>query len=105
MADQNRKKYIKYENTTYELVDGEARERIAALEQGGGGTGANGKSAYEVAVMNGFVGTEQEWLASLVGPQGPAGQNGADYLLTAQDKSDIAALVVPLIPSAESEAY
>lgn len=39
------------------------------------------------------------------GPQGPAGQNGSDYVLTAQDKADIAALVVPLIPSAESEAY
>lgn len=29
-----------------------------------------GKSAYEVAVINGFVGTEEEWLASLVGPMG-----------------------------------
>lgn len=27
--------------------------------------GANGLSAYEVAVVNGFVGTEQEWLVSL----------------------------------------
>lgn len=26
-----------------------------------------GKSAYEIAVMNGFGGTEEEWLASLVG--------------------------------------
>lgn len=104
MADNNQKHFIKYENTTYELADAEARERIAALEQGGG-AGANGKSAYEIAVMNGFVGTETQWLASLVGPPGPAGQNGADYTLTAQDKSDIAALVVPLIPSAESEAY
>ncbi|MGL5315677.1 MAG: hypothetical protein ACRC92_20650 [Peptostreptococcaceae bacterium] len=30
-----------------------------------GAAGANGKSAYEVAVENGFVGTEQEWIASL----------------------------------------
>jgi hypothetical protein len=29
--------------------------------------GPRGKSAYEVAVDNGFVGTEQEWLDSLVG--------------------------------------
>ena len=35
-----------------------------------------GYSAYEVAVQNGFVGTEQEWLASLVGPQGPTGSQG-----------------------------
>lgn len=29
------------------------------------GTGVDGKSAYEIAVDNGFVGTEEEWLASL----------------------------------------
>jgi hypothetical protein len=37
-----------------------------------------GKSAYQVAVENGFVGTEAAWLASLVGAQGPAGTNGTD---------------------------
>ena len=40
-----------------------------------------GKSAYEVAVKNGFTGTEQEWLSSLKGETGEAGkkgQNGAD---------------------------
>ncbi|RIH58556.1 hypothetical protein D3C59_34240 [Streptomyces sp. SHP22-7] len=35
-----------------------------------GPAGAEGDSAYEVAVTNGFTGTETEWLASLVGPQG-----------------------------------
>lgn len=38
-------------------------------------------SAYEVAVKNGFVGTEAAWLDSLVGPEGPQGdpgQAGAD---------------------------
>lgn len=35
-----------------------------------------GKSAYEVAVANGFVGTEAEWIASLEGPQGPQGIQG-----------------------------
>ena len=38
--------------------------------------GEAGKSAYEIAVDNGFVGTEQEWLESLVGPQGPQGEQG-----------------------------
>jgi hypothetical protein len=58
--------------------------RLTALEAGGGGgAGADGASAYEVAVANGFVGTEVEWLASLVGPAGadgaagPAGADGA----------------------------
>lgn len=31
--------------------------------------GLNGESAYQIAVRNGFVGTEQEWLASLGGSQ------------------------------------
>lgn len=40
--------------------------------------GPEGKSAYRVAVDNGFVGTEDEWLESLVGPEGPRGRQGAD---------------------------
>lgn len=35
-----------------------------------------GKSAYDIAVDNGFEGTEQEWLASLKGPQGIQGETG-----------------------------
>jgi hypothetical protein len=42
----------------------------------GGGAGKDGKSAYEIAVENGFEGTEEEWLESLVGPQGEPGQEG-----------------------------
>jgi len=34
------------------------------------GHGADGKSAYEIAVEHGFVGTETEWLASLKGEPG-----------------------------------
>src|SRR5690625_4856153 len=63
---------------------------------GGGGVGPAGASAYEIAVQNGFEGTEEEWLVSLQGeqgeqgpqgpegpvgpegPQGPAGADGAD---------------------------
>lgn len=41
-----------------------------------GVNGKDGKSAYEVAVSNGFVGTEQEWLASLKGQQGEKGEKG-----------------------------
>jgi hypothetical protein len=36
-----------------------------------------GASAYEIAVLDGFVGTEAEWLDSLVGPQGEQGIQGA----------------------------
>jgi hypothetical protein len=38
--------------------------------------GQNGKSAYDIAVDNGFDGTEAEWLASLHGADGSNGQNG-----------------------------
>jgi hypothetical protein len=36
----------------------------------------NGLSAYEVAVAEGYEGTVDEWLASLVGPPGPQGPEG-----------------------------
>ncbi len=35
----------------------------------------HGKSAYELAVMHGFDGTEEEWLASLKGEKGDPGGN------------------------------
>jgi hypothetical protein len=35
--------------------------------------GARGLSAYEVAVIAGFVGTEAQWLASLKGEKGDPG--------------------------------
>lgn len=38
--------------------------------------GTRGYSAYEVAVQNGFEGTVDEWLESLIGPQGPVGPQG-----------------------------
>lgn len=41
-----------------------------------GADGDDGDSAYEVAVANGFVGTESAWLASLVGPKGDKGDKG-----------------------------
>ena len=38
--------------------------------------GKDGKSAYEVAVKNGFDGTESEWLESLKGEPGVPGEKG-----------------------------
>jgi hypothetical protein len=43
----------------------------------GTGTGADGKSAYEIAVeVDGFSGTEQQWLDSLKGDKGDDGIQG-----------------------------
>jgi hypothetical protein len=36
----------------------------------------NGNSAYEVAKVNGYTGTEEQWLSSLRGPTGPQGAPG-----------------------------
>lgn len=49
---------------------------------GGMGTvfARDGKSAYEVAVKNGFEGTEQEWLKSLKGERGDKGEQGIQGL-------------------------
>jgi hypothetical protein len=45
-----------------------------------GEDGADGLSAYQVALANGFVGTQAAWLASLVGPQGLQGIQGIQGL-------------------------
>lgn len=44
-----------------------------------GGGGDDGKSAYEIAVLNGFEGTEAEWLASLVGDDGTSSYTYVAY--------------------------
>jgi hypothetical protein len=41
-----------------------------------GAAGQDGASAYQVAVAGGFVGTQAQWLASLVGPEGAQGPDG-----------------------------
>ena len=40
------------------------------------GVGVQGFSAYDIAVQEGFVGTEAEWLESLKGEQGEQGEQG-----------------------------
>ena len=83
---------------------------------------AQGKSAYEIAVENGFEGTVEEWLESLKGVNGigitsteinangelaltysdgsavnvgvVVGKDGTDYALTAADKTEIANIVI-----------
>ncbi len=41
-----------------------------------GSNGNNGLSAFQVAVANGYSGTEAQWLATLVGPAGTKGATG-----------------------------
>lgn len=52
----------------YGMQGGQTVQVLPSLLEGIDGVdGINGKSAYEVAVQNGFVGTEAEWLETLIG--------------------------------------
>lgn len=48
------------------------------INNGAGQDVTDGKSAYEIAVDNGYVGTETEWLGSLKGNNGNNGTDGQD---------------------------
>ena len=69
MCEETGKMYVYNVNNDIDPVLGKWREY-------GGGSGTAGKSAYEIAVDNGFVGTETEWLESLKGSDGDKGDNG-----------------------------
>jgi hypothetical protein len=57
-----------------------------------GEAGDDGDSAYELAVAAGFVGTQAEWLASLVGAKGDTGDTGPQPPLGAAGAGDTIAL-------------
>ena len=58
------------------IKGGNPGQWIAIGGGSGGGTGIDGKSAYEIAVEHGFVGDEKTWLETLKGAQGPVGPQG-----------------------------
>ena len=59
----------------YAQLIAEIDKKIADVHDGK--DGADGKSAYQIAVDSGFDGTEQAWLASLKGEKGDKGDIGA----------------------------
>jgi hypothetical protein len=74
------------DNKYFKDADGVLHEIGAA---GVGTPGADGKSAYQVAVAAGYTGTELEWLASLVGARGYTPIKSVDYFDGAKgDKGD-----------------
>ena len=50
---------------------------------------ARGASAYEIAVANGYVGTEEQWLESLKGEKGDKGDPFTWDDLTAEQKKEL----------------
>ena len=77
-------KYYKFNSTNnVDPTLGKWRE----YNNGGGGSGTAGKSAYEIAVDNGFVGTETEWLESLKGAEGTNGATFTPYVSSSGELS------------------
>ena len=56
---------------------GQSLEGAGALK---GQQGDPGKSAYEIAIKNGFEGTEEEWVNTLKGVTPHIGENGNWFL-------------------------
>lgn len=48
--------------------------------------GKDGKSAYEIACEQGFVGTEEEWILSLKGERGADGTDGVTFIPEISDR-------------------
>lgn len=56
-----------------------------------GETGSDGKSAYQIALDNGFAGSEAEWISSLKGEAGPSGPFLSSYMEALGNGQTIAA--------------
>lgn len=55
------------------------KPKMGTIKGEKGDKGADGKSAYEVAVANGYTGTQAQWLASLKGADGANGKDGQTW--------------------------
>jgi len=71
--------------TNYDPETNAVSTQEITIVGGGGGEpgqpgepGKDGESAYKIAVNNGFVGNEEEWLASLKGEPGEPGKDGTN---------------------------
>lgn len=58
-----------------------------------------GYSAYQVAVLNGFEGSEQEWLASIKGEKGDEGKTAYEYALEGGYKGTEEEFVIDFVNS------
>ena len=61
---------------TDEPISGKNIRPVGKTSSGGLAVDVSGMSVYDVAVSNGFVGTETAWLASLKGERGSKGEQG-----------------------------
>lgn len=68
---------IGHDVTNGEIRVGDGETPWNGLTPIAAGSGTPGASAYDIAVANGFSGTEEEWLESLVGADGAPGAPGS----------------------------
>lgn len=82
---------------TDETLSGMNVRPVGKTKDGRMAVDVSGLSAYDIAVANGFVGTESAWLASLKGERGDKGDPGKD--------ADMAELVSRAVDEITTEAY
>jgi hypothetical protein len=91
---------VPHQDSIQTLIDKSISDyRVKHLHDGG--DGLDGKSAYELAVSDGFVGTEVEWIASLVGP---AGESAYQVAVDTGFQGDEAAWLASLVGAAGEDS-
>lgn len=108
--------YVDAEEATPGVIDSILADVAELKSSGAGGSGRDGidgKSAYQLALDNGFVGTEAQWLASLKGADGTSGRDGVDGhtpvigtdYFTDTDKAELVAAVLSALPDGDEVSY
>lgn len=82
------------ELTTYALMRRYVKTKLKEIE-------STGKSAYDIAVDNGFSGSEEEWLKSLQGTTPHIGENGNWFVGTL----DMGVSAVPKVEDLDLSDY
>ncbi|MBR3926942.1 MAG: hypothetical protein IKJ58_09265, partial [Akkermansia sp.] len=96
---------------TDEPVSGKNVRPVGKSSSGGLAVDVSGLSAYDIAVANGFVGTEAAWLASLKGERGAKGEQGEPGIQGVQgepgevDPADVDAAVHKALYEEQYETY
>ncbi len=85
---------------TDETIGGKHVRPVGKTSSGGMAMDVSGLSAYDVAVDNGFVGTESAWLASLKGERGSKGEQGEPG-----KDADVEAIVNQAVAEVTTQAY
>ena len=85
-------------------LEGDLAELLLALDSGEL-VGPAGKSAYELAQAGGFIGTQQEWLLSLVGDEGAAGKSAYELAVAGGFSGTQAQWLASLVGTTGKSAY